>query len=127
MLCKICHSQSNPAFSARVLGKYDATYYSCTACGFMQTEEPYWLAESYANAINEIDIGPVDRAIRGANLIEGMVLSSFDKDARFIDYGAGYGILVRLMRDRGFDFYWHDRYCNNLFATHFVAERGVKI
>jgi hypothetical protein len=29
----------------------------------MQTEEPHWLAESYASAFNEIDIGPVNRAI----------------------------------------------------------------
>jgi hypothetical protein len=45
----------------------------------------------------------------------------FDKEAKFIDYGAGYGVLVRVMRDLGFDFYWHDKYCDNIFAKHFVA------
>jgi len=90
----------------------------------MQTEEPHWLAESYASAINEIDLGPVNRAITGSKLIEGVILSTFDKAARFVDYGAGYGVLVRLMRDRGFNFYWHDIYCQNLFAKHFVAEPG---
>lgn len=125
MQCKICGAQSTSAFTARVLCKYDAVYYRCVACGFMQTEDPHWLAESYASAINEIDLGPVNRAIISSKLIEGLILSTFDKAAKFVDYGAGYGVLVRLMRDRGFDFYWQDAYCQNLFAKHFVAERGT--
>jgi len=124
MLCKICQATATPAFTATILGKYEAVYFRCDSCGFMQTEEPHWLAESYASAINEIDLGPINRAMTGSRLIESIILSCFDKDAKFIDYGAGYGVLVRLMRDRGFDFYWQDRYCENLFAKHFVAEPG---
>ena len=30
--------------------------------------------------------------------------------------GGGYGIYVRMMRDRGFDFNWYDKYCENIFA-----------
>ncbi len=126
MQCKICQSKTDLAFSARVLGKYDVGYHRCTACGFMQTDDPYWLAESYASAINQNDLGPVNRAITGSKLIEGVILSSFDRNAKFIDYGAGYGVLVRLMRDRGFDFYWRDLYCENLFAKHFVAAPDMR-
>ena len=126
MECKICSNPSLPTFSAKMLGKYEAAYYRCTACGFMQTDQPHWLGESYASAINDIDIGPVNRAIAGAALIEGVILSSFDNRAKFIDFGAGYGVLVRLMRDRGFDFYWKDQYCSNLFAKHFVADEQTK-
>jgi hypothetical protein len=95
----------------------------------MQTEEPHWLSESYASAINEIDLGPVSRALVGSKVVEGVILSMFDKEAKFIDYGAGYGLLVRIMRDRGFDFYWYDKYCNNIFAKHFIAnrERGFEL
>lgn len=32
-------------------------------------------------------------------------------------------MLVRVTRDLGFDFYWHDKYCDNIFAKHFVANR----
>jgi hypothetical protein len=92
----------------------------------MQTEEPYWLTESYASAINKIDLGPVNRALTGSKIVEGAILGMFDKNAKFIDYGAGYGLLVRIMRDRGFDFYWHDRYCANIFAEHFVANLESK-
>jgi Methyltransferase domain len=126
MQCKVCHATTTAAFTSKILGKYDATYFRCSSCGFMQTEEPHWLAESYASAINDIDLGPINRAITGSRLVQGIILSSFDKDAKFVDYGAGYGVLVRLMRDRGFDFYWHDRYCKNIFAQHFVAEPGMK-
>ena len=37
----------------------------------------------------------------------------------FLDYGGGLGIFVRLMRDRGFNFYWHDKYSLNQFAAGF--------
>ena len=126
MQCKICGSATAPALTAKILGKYNAVYYRCLACGFMQTEEPHWLNELHASAINEIDLGPINRAFSSSKLIEGIILSSFDKNAKFVDYGAGYGVLVRLMRDRGFDFYWQDRYCENLFAKHFPAELGDK-
>jgi hypothetical protein len=43
----------------------------------------------------------------------------FDSEARFLDYGGGCGLLVRLMRDSGLDFLWHDRYATNLFARGF--------
>ena len=46
----------------------------------------------------------------------------FDAKARFIDYGGGYGPFVRRMRDLGYNFYWTDRYCQNLFAKGFVAD-----
>jgi hypothetical protein len=124
VLCKVCRSPSHKFFDARVLGKYAVAYLRCENCGFVQTEEPYWLNESYLSAINEIDLGPVNRGITGSNLVEGIILSSLDRTASFVDYGAGYGLFVRMMRDRGFDFFWQDRYCENLFAKHFVAEHG---
>jgi 2-polyprenyl-3-methyl-5-hydroxy-6-metoxy-1,4-benzoquinol methylase len=33
----------------------------------------------------------------------------------------GYGMLTRLMRDIGFDFYWSDFYCENILAKGFDA------
>jgi hypothetical protein len=37
----------------------------------------------------------------------------------YIDYGGGTGLLVRLMRDLGYDFYRYDPYSNNVFARGF--------
>jgi hypothetical protein len=36
-----------------------------------------------------------------------------------LDYGGGYGLFVRLMRDKGYNYYRYDKYCENLFAKHF--------
>lgn len=46
----------------------------------------------------------------------------FNRKARFIDYGGGYGVFVRLMRDSGFDFYWQDAFTTNFFAIGFEAK-----
>ena len=122
MECKICHSTSEFVFKGTVLKKYDVSYFCCPSCNFMQTEEPYWLAEAYSSAISDLDLGPVNRAITGARIVESTILLAFNPNARFIDWGGGYGVFTRLMRDMGYDFYWRDAYCQNLFAKQFVAD-----
>ena len=42
-----------------------------------------------------------------------------ERGARFLDYGGGYGLFVRMMRDRGFDFYRQDIHCENILADQF--------
>ena len=46
------------------------------------------------------------------------------KNDKFLDYGGGYGIFTRMMRDKGFDFYWYDKYATNLVARGFEGEMG---
>jgi glycosyltransferase involved in cell wall biosynthesis len=50
--CKVCGSNSPYFASAKILQKYDVKYYQCHSCGFVQTEEPYWLNEAYTDAID---------------------------------------------------------------------------
>jgi hypothetical protein len=50
----------------------------------------------------------------------------YDPTKPFIDYAAGYGIFVRLMRDYGFSFYWEDKYCKNLVALGFEKPSDIK-
>ena len=59
MKCKICGSEASSFDSARILRKYDVDYFECPYCGFIQTEEPYWLTEAYSSAITSSDIGLV--------------------------------------------------------------------
>jgi hypothetical protein len=40
----------------------------------------------------------------------------FRQEGPFLDFAGGYGLFVRLMRDLGFDFYWQDKFCPNIFA-----------
>jgi hypothetical protein len=120
--CKICTHPSEHFSKAIMLKKYETNYYKCDKCGFVQTEEPYWLDEAYSQAINRNDVGLVDRNIRLAKTSNAIISAFFNSDDRFIDYGGGYGLFVRLMRDAGFDFYRYDEFCKNLFAQDFEAE-----
>jgi hypothetical protein len=117
--CKICSGTSENFSVKKVLGIYDVKYYQCSSCNFIQTEEPYWLDEAYNNAITKLDIGLVYRNEYLAPVVSTLIKLFFQTGAKFIDYGGGYGLFVRMMRDRGFDFYRQDIYCENLFAKHF--------
>ena len=48
MNCTICGSNlAEPAFTGRILAKYDTGYFHCRECGHLQTESPFWLKEAY--------------------------------------------------------------------------------
>ncbi len=119
MKCKICNSSTTVAFKNKILNKYNINYYKCTDCGFMFTEEPYWLNEAYASSINLSDTGIMSRNIFNAKLTTNLLYYIFDKNFKCVDYAGGYGIFTRLMRDCGFDFYWSDKYSQNLVARGF--------
>jgi len=59
--CRVCEDISEFFGRATVLGKHDVAYFRCRGCGYVQTEEPYWLTESYSEAIRNTDVGIVER------------------------------------------------------------------
>lgn len=126
MNCKICKHSTRSFGKGKILKKYLVEFYQCDQCGFMQTEHPYWLDEAYSNAITKSDIGLIGRNLQMMDVSKKLILMCFDPAGKFIDYGGGYGIFVRLMRDQGFDFYRHDPLCENLFADGFEAQDGAK-
>ena len=115
MECNICNTQTLLFDKALLMGKHDIGYYRCPKCGFVQTEEPYWLPEAYSSAITNSDIGLIARNIHLSNVIN-TVLGILNPKGKLLDYGGGYGMFVRMMRDKGWDFEWYDEYCENLFA-----------
>lgn len=119
MKCKICQSESSQLFKARILNKYDADYYQCPSCHFIQTEEPYWLQEAYEQSINTSDTGYIARNLFLSKKVTILLFLMFGKQGNFLDYAGGYGSFVRIMRDNGFNFFWEDKYTQNLFAQGF--------
>ena len=101
------------------MGKYDVDYFQCSNCGFVQTEEPYWLEEAYSQPIASSDVGLAFRNLSFSQITQNLLFNFFNHQSRFLDYGGGYGLFVRLMRDGGFDFYWLDKFCQNIFAQGF--------
>jgi hypothetical protein len=122
MICKICAAPANLAFKSVLLDRHEVSYYRCSNCDFLQTQEPHWLEEAYAAAIAELDIGLLWRAEKGVRIVDGVISAFFDPNARFVDWGGGYGVFTRMMRDIGYDFFWLDPYAQNLFAKTFVAD-----
>ena len=126
MICKICGEEAQEKFKAKILKKYDIQYFYCNNCGFLQTEEPYWMEEAYENPINISDTGYLSRNIYLSQKLTILLILFFNKKGKFLDYAGGYGVFVRLMRDIGFDFYWDDKYAKNLFALGFEYEKLIK-
>lgn len=119
MNCKICGHSSSLQFSVKILNKYPAEFFRCTNCKFLFAGDPYWLQEAYKNPINLSDTGLVDRNIHFHKILSSLIYFLFDSKKQFLDFAGGYGIFTRLMRDTGFNFYWYDPYCANLFARGF--------
>lgn len=121
MTCPICSGLMRPAFTAHVLSKYQADYEVCDACGFLRAHAPYWLDEAYSSAIAAADTGLVMRNISLACKVATVLYWGMNErgEGRYLDAAGGYGMLTRLMRDLGFNFYWQDKYCDNLLVPGF--------
>lgn len=125
-VCPICNAAMVAAFSAKLLKKYKVGYSQCPECGLLQTEEPYWLDEAYGEAIAVADTGLVMRNFSLASKLAAMLYLCFEPKGSYLDVAGGYGMLARLMRDYGFDYYWDDKYCQNLLARGFEADKSTK-
>lgn len=119
MTCPICNDPMKPVFEALVLGRHRAVYQRCGGCGLIQPTEPHWLDEAYGSAIAATDVGLVSRNLRNADLLAPVLSLLHPADAPLLDVGGGYGLLCRLLRDRGWDCHTTDAHCTNLFARHF--------
>ena len=109
------------AFEAQVLGKYLARYEVCAGCGFLRAHEPHWLDEAYSQAIAVADTGLLKRNFSLAAKVAGALYWALDERGQgpYLDVAGGFGILTRLLRDMGFNFFWADKYCANLLAQGF--------
>jgi protein-arginine kinase activator protein McsA len=73
MKCKICSNETYNIFSAKILNKNNIKYFYCDYCGFLQTEEPYWLKEAYSDPICIIDTGIMARNITLSQITSGII------------------------------------------------------
>ncbi len=120
MKCKICSQKINISiFTTKILNKYSVRFYHCLNCDFLQSQEPYWLDEAYSQSINTSDTGILQRNIDFSKFSTTLICLFFDKQGKFLDYAGGYGIFTRLLRDIGLDFYWSDKFSQNLVARGF--------
>ena len=125
--CKICRKVLIEKFKGLILNKYTIKYYFCPRCKYLQTEEPYWLGEAYEEPINISDTGYISRNLLISKKLALLLYLMFNNNGKYLDYAAGYGVLVRMMRDIGFDFYWEDKYTGNIFAKGFEWNKKIPV
>lgn len=122
MNCRLCNSRiSNPFSEAELLG-HNIKYFECAECEYVQTEDPFWLADAYASSINLSDTGIMYRNLSNVNLVLATLSLIQNRTGKVVDYAGGYGFLVRLLRDSGVDALWADPYSQNLVARGFEYE-----
>ena len=126
IVCRVCKSSTEKLFSTIILQKFSVEYFQCPHCGYVQTESPFWFEEAYSNPINDVDTGLMMRSYWHRNIASTLIYILFNQRGKFLDYGAGYGVFVRLMRDIGFNFYWQDKHSENLFAKGLEFRKSEK-
>lgn len=123
--CRLCHCESSYVFERKLLN-YNVSYYKCPNCGYLQTEEPFWLEDAYKEEINLTDTGLASRSIHNLGVVLAFFLSSELKKPLLLDYSGGYGLLTRLLRDSGVNAFWSDKYCKCLFSRGFEDNGKTK-
>lgn len=148
MKCKICKSESKLKLSNLVyLGKYQGQMYQCVNCEYLQVSPANWLEEAYSESISLTDTGLIarnqvftKRIVVFLSIIDFKLqfhlvfLRAFKKfiksictkkitryTNKILDFGGGYGVLVRMLRDIGLQAEWRDPYTKNIFARGFEA------
>ncbi|MFT5121800.1 MAG: hypothetical protein ACI9TH_005249 [Kiritimatiellia bacterium] len=121
--CRLCAAPSTYSFHLKLMGRYDVAYFTCTACRSLQTEVPYWLDDAYADARRPLDVYSATRVeqLRGVTQLVSRLFGWKTTDT-LLDWGAGDGLLVRMLRDVGIDAYAYDIYTPNQYAVGFDAE-----
>jgi Methyltransferase domain len=120
--CPVCEAQPERFGAAIVLGKFAADFLRCRNCGAIFVEHPTWLPEAYETAIAERDIGLVSRNVVLAGATRRVLRTFFPQAGSFLDFGAGTGMFVRLMRDSGYEFRYFDQHGPNLYARGLECE-----
>jgi len=126
MKCPIDDGEMERIFSATILGRHRGEYFKCPKCRLIQASNPHWLDESYTSVIAATDVGLVARNLCNLIQLEPILYRLAAEGAKMLDVGGGYGLLCRGLRDRGFDCYTSDLYCENLFAKEFEPGPGFK-
>lgn len=119
--CRACGNDLDRAVRLPVR-QVPTDLYRCGQCGLYEFPAPDWLDAAYADPIAAIDVGIATRCLYAARVTEALVRAEKLGSRRHLDYGGGYGLLTRQLRDRGIDMYHQDPLAENLFAQTFEGD-----
>ncbi len=127
--CVFCRSPKlNEKFSRLILNKYETKYHECQQCGSLQISEVYWLEEAYGDLPFDLDTWVAQRCLRNVFFVKALRASGMlPEKGKVLDFGAGSGLLVRFLRDEGFDAFGYDKYSETPFCKNFSFKNVVSI
>lgn len=101
--CRLCGQPALRVFTGSILGS-PHNYYECSGCGSLETSVPSWLAHAYSDNISSFDTGVLLRNMNNFVLSKNVAEAlAADGRLKILEYGAGSGLLTRLLRDSGLD------------------------
>ena len=112
--CKICDSFDFTEQEVLIFGESKQTLKQCRYCWCAFFENPKWLEKSYQRAITDLDTGILQRSDDIANVLTPFIISKKGNQSG-VDFGGGYGLLARRLRDRGFEWQSIDPMVENIF------------
>lgn len=126
--CRLCQGRAWPLFSLTVLGRLDVQLYRCERCQSVETERPYWLDISYDRELLSFgnDISVRAKSMEAWVVYVALLFGLRPASTRILDYGAGPGLFVRVLRDLGFLAFAYDPHAESMFASSFLAQVAEK-
>lgn len=102
------------------MGSIESGFYECAECGSLETSDPIWLDIACAADMLALDGGRAQRNLMNSTICAHLITElGLPADAECLDWGAGDGLFVRLMRDRGYRFHGYDRYEDMRYSRYF--------
>jgi hypothetical protein len=92
----------------------------------MFVHNPHWLAASFRETLQPLDIGAVERCSIVLDFAQAVITTLGVSRPKVIDWGGGYGLLTRMARDRGLNFASFDPYVTPLFSAPANLKRMCK-
>jgi hypothetical protein len=120
--CPICQSPTFRLFTVMIQFENSRDLYRCPKCGFSFYPSQDWINGSFSDELNSLDVGSVERVLLVCDFLSEFIYSEKLTEAKFLDYGGGYGLQTRIMRDRGFNFNNFDPHTQPLFSKYFTGE-----
>ena len=116
--CRLCKSATEFVFRKTVLESFPVSYHRCLTCGSLQTEQPWWLPLAYDRDAERFDTGKATRSLTNFfSLPSLLTILGIDRDTPLVDWGGGGGLVSRLMRDIGYEYYCYDLH----FSSEYMA------
>lgn len=124
--CRICGGPLTFRFSSNVLGNITANYCECGHCRSLVVPHPTWLDRAYStHLVPDPDQGALLRTLfifRAIKRLTSSPTKLVPRRCRVLDFGCGYGLLLRMLSDAGHQVAGVDEYPRAIFCEDQVSK-----